>query len=57
MGLQGDYYLSRLRNIAGSRIENTQTYPYIEDDPSGPPRDHRRTILDAETAVKNNDHV
>ena len=49
-------------NVKGQRVAcgekgTTHTYPFNEENPCGPVRNHQQTCLDAELAVKENKSV
>lgn len=41
----------------GTRVESTHTYPYIEDNPCGPPRSHKKSCEDAGIAMEKDTNV
>lgn len=43
--------------MACSEKGTTQTYPFIEENPCGPLRNHQQTCQDAELAVEQNKPV
>jgi len=43
--------------VACSEKGTTQTYPFIEENPCGPLRNHQQTCQDAELAVEQNKPV